>query len=316
MPPTVRDILEKIAESLPDWLGGSLVDVVVEVYNAICMMLTDAITVVLTSAFTNINTNVGLTELFVGATPQGWNPTIFNFVKTISDNVVVPIAGIVITYVLVYELISMVIDKNNFHEFDTSLFIRYIFKAAIAVELVVHSAEIIEALFEVGSAIVHDVSADITGGTDIDIADKLTQMLFLEHDEFTITELCLYLLLSCVLWLALWGMSLYIVIVMYGRFIEIYLYMSVSPIAFATITNREWGNIGTNYLRGMLALAFQGFLIMICVGIYSTLITNLASLTTASDFGLAICEIMIYTIVLAVAVGKTGSLSKSIFGAH
>jgi len=279
-------------------------------------MLTDAITAVLKSAFTNINTNVDLTNKFVEKTPKEWNSTIFDFITTISDNIIVPIAGIVITYVLVYELISMIVDKNNFHEFDTSLFIRYIFKAGIAVELVVHSSEIIEAIFEVGGSIVQSVSKQITGGVTIDVADTLTKMLFYDHDEFTMSELMLYLLLACVIWLALWGMSLYIIITLYGRFIEIYLYMSLSPIAFATITNREWGNIGTNYLRGMLALAFQGFLIMVCVGIYSTLILNLGSLSESSKFGPAICEILIYTIVLVVAIGKTGSLSKTLFGAH
>lgn len=279
-------------------------------------MLTDAITAVLKSAFSNINTNVDLTNTFVEKTPKEWNSTIFDFITTISDNIIVPIAGIVITYVLVYELISMIVDKNNFHEFDTSLFIRYIFKAGIAVELVVHSSEIIEAIFEVGGSIVQSVSKQITGSVTIDVADTLTKMLFYDHDEFTMSELMLYLLLACVIWLALWGMSLYIIITLYGRFIEIYLYMSLSPIAFATITNREWGNIGTNYLRGMLALAFQGFLIMVCVGIYSTLILNLGSLSESSKFGPAICEILIYTIVLVVAIGKTGSLSKTLFGAH
>ena len=311
----MRDLIDELAENCPDWLQF-VPEWLESIYDAFCLMLTDAITAVLKSAFTNINTNVDLTNKFVEKTPKEWNSTIFDFITTISDNIIVPIAGIVITYVLVYELISMIVDKNNFHEFDTSLFIRYIFKAGIAVELVVHSSEIIEAIFEVGGSIVQSVSKQITGGVTIDVADTLTKMLFYDHDEFTMSELMLYLLLACVIWLALWGMSLYIIITLYGRFIEIYLYMSLSPIAFATITNREWGNIGTNYLRGMLALAFQGFLIMVCVGIYSTLILNLGSLSESSKFGPAICEILIYTIVLVVAIGKTGSLSKTLFGAH
>ena len=311
----MRDLIDELAENCPDWLQF-VPEWLESIYDAFCLMLTDAITAVLKSAFSNINTNVDLTNTFVEKTPKEWNSTIFDFITTISDNIIVPIAGIVITYVLVYELISMIVDKNNFHEFDTSLFIRYIFKAGIAVELVVHSSEIIEAIFEVGGSIVQSVSKQIKGGVTIDVADTLTKMLFYDHDEFTMSELMLYLLLACVIWLALWGMSLYIIITLYGRFIEIYLYMSLSPIAFATITNREWGNIGTNYLRGMLALAFQGFLIMVCVGIYSTLILNLGSLSESSKFGPAICEILIYTIVLVVAIGKTGSLSKTLFGAH
>ena len=311
----MRDLIDELAENCPDWLQF-VPEWLESIYDAFCLMLTDAITAVLKSAFSNINTNVDLTNTFVEKTPKEWNSTIFDFITTISDNIIVPIAGIVITYVLVYELISMIVDKNNFHEFDTSLFIKYIFKAGIAVELVVHSSEIIEAIFEVGGSIVQSVSKQIKDGVTIDVADTLTKMLFYDHDEFTLSELMLYLLLSCVIWLALWGMSLYIIITLYGRFIEIYLYMSLSPIAFATITNREWGNIGTNYLRGMLALAFQGFLIMVCVGIYSTLILNLGSLSESSEFGPAICEILIYTIVLVVAIGKTGSLSKALFGAH
>lgn len=303
---------------LPNWLETILLNIADPLYLVTKTLLEGAIGVVLSNTFTNLNTNVNISTGLAGSTPQIWNPTIFTFIRGVSENVIIPLSGIVIAYVLVYELISMIVDKNNFHEFDTSLFIRYIFKAAIAVELVTHSADIIEALFEVGGSIVSDVTAEIGAGHsyDIGIAATLQSMLTSHIDDYTVTELAVLLFITILVWIALWCMSIYIMVIMYGRFLEIYLYMSVAPLAFSTLVNKEWGNIGTNYLRSIFALAFQGFLIMVCCGIYSTLILNLGTLTPNDDFGQAICQVLIYTLVLAVALGKTSSLSKSLFGAH
>lgn len=311
------EFIDQLKPDLPQWLYQILIAAADPLYYAVRALLESAIAAVLSNTFTNLNTNVNASTGLAGATPQIWNPTIFGFIQGVSENVIIPLSGIVITYVLVYELITMVIDKNNFHEFDTSLFIRYIGKAVIAVLLVTHSAEIIEALFEAGGSIVRDVTTEIgVANYDISIGDTLNSMLTSGSSDYTVNELVVFLLISILLWIAIWCMSIYIMVIMYGRFMEIYLYMSVAPMAFATMTNREWGNIGTNYLRSMLALAFQGFLIMVCCGIYSTLILNLGTLTADDDFGQAICQVLIYTLVLAVALGKTGSLSKSLFGAH
>ena len=271
---------------------------------------------ILSDTFAYLNVRVNEVGGLTSQTPQSWNGVIFNFIDTLSDNVIIPIAGIIISYVLIYELISMIMDKNNFHEFDTSLFIRYIFKAAIAVMLVSHTDEIVEAIFEVGGQIAAQATVQITGDLDISVGDKLKDMLAENYADMELMELLGDFIMSLVVYIAVQIMGIYIAIIMYGRFMEIYLYMSVAPIPFATFGNKEWGQIGTNYIKSILGLAFQGFLIMACIGIYSTLISSLGTEIEGRAFTDALFQILIYTVLLAVTIGKTGSFAKSIFGAH
>ena len=103
----------------------------------------------LETMFTDVNDKVGTIAGEVSKTPSSWNSGIFNMVQTLSENVIVPIAGMIISFVLVYELITMVIDKNNMHDFDTSLFFRFLFKACIAVSLLSQTFDIVMAVFDV-----------------------------------------------------------------------------------------------------------------------------------------------------------------------
>ena len=109
------------------------------------------------------------------------------------------------------------------------------------------------------------------------------------------------------------ALSICIMLVIYGRMIEVYLTTSVGPIPLATMTNRDWSHTGQNYLKSLFALAFQAFLIMVCVGIYSVLVQSIA---TDGNISGAIWACMGYTVLLCFALFKTGSLSKSLFGAH
>ncbi len=283
-----------------------------EVYDS----LSEATIDILSSTFSYLNSKVSEVGGLTSQTPQGWNATIFSFINNISENVIIPIAGVIITYVLIYELITMVIDKNNFHEFDSSLFIRYIFKACIAVYFVSHTSEIVEAIFEVGGTVAQNATGYIHGNTNLMLEAQLRTLLQAEGTDLSLLDVFSCFCMALLLWVAVMCMGIYIAIIMYGRFMEIYLYMSVAPIPFATLTNREWGTIGTGYVKSLLALAFQGFLIMVCIGVYSTLISGLGTSISGSTFRDALFEIIIYTALLAVAIGKTGSLSKSIFGTH
>lgn len=283
-----------------------------EVYDS----LSEATIDILSSTFSYLNSKVSEVGGLTSQTPQSWNATIFSFINNISENVIIPIAGVIITYVLIYELITMVIDKNNFHEFDSSLFIRYIFKACIAVYFVSHTSEIVEAIFEVGGTVAQNATGYIHGNTNLMLEAQLRTLLQAEGTDLSLLDVFSCFCMALLLWVAVMCMGIYIAIIMYGRFMEIYLYMSVAPIPFATLTNREWGTIGTGYVKSLLALAFQGFLIMVCIGVYSTLISGLGASISGSTFRDALFEIIIYTALLAVAIGKTGSLSKSIFGTH
>lgn len=262
--------------------------------------------------FTEVNEKVGTISTEVGQTPQGWNGSIFALIQSLSDTVIVPIAGMIISFVLCYELITMVTQKNNFHEFETFNLFIWVFKAYIAIYLVSNTFNITMAVFDVGQHVVNSAAGVISGTTEIDAASAIEGLLE-TMEEMEVGELFLLALETMLISLTMKILSIIITVVLYGRMIEIYLTCSVAPIPFATMTNKEWGNIGTNYLKGLFALAFQGFFMMVCVGIYAVLVN---SMTISSNIHGAMFSIAAYTVILAFSLFKTGSLSKSVFNAH
>ena len=275
-------------------------------------LLIGAINGNLSTMFGDVNEKVGTIAAEVGKTPQAWNANIFSMIQTLSENVIVPIAGLVITYVLCYELISMVIDKNNMHDFDTFMFFKWFFKAWVAVFLVTHTFDITMAVFDVAQHVVARSAGVIGGSTSIDVASALSS-LQAGLDSLEVPELLLLTMETTLVSFGMKIMSIIITVVIYGRMIEIYLYCSVSPIPFATLTNREWGQIGNNFLRGLIALGFQGFLIMVCVGIYAVLVKNMV---VADNLHTAIFSLAAYTVLLCFMLLKSGSIAKSLFSAH
>lgn len=275
-------------------------------------ILIGAITGNLDTMFGDVNEKVGTIAAQVGQTPQAWNANIFSMIRTLSENVIVPIAGLVITYVLCYELISMVIDKNNMHDVDTFMFFKWFFKAWVAVWIVTHTFDLTMAVFDLGQHIVSGAAGVIGGNTNIDVAEALAS-LTATLEDMGIAELLLLVMETSLVSLCMKIMSVLITVILYGRMIEIYLYCSVAPVPFATMANREWGQIGDNYLKSLIALAFQGFLLMICVGIYAVLINDLI---VADNLHSAIFSIAAYTVILCFSLFKSGSLAKSIFNTH
>ena len=266
----------------------------------------------LSTMFNDVNQKVGTIATEVGKTPQQWNSSVFSIIENLSNSVIVPIAGLIITFVLCYELISMIIDKNNMHDVDTFMFFKYFFKACVAVLIVSNTFNLIMAVFDVGQHIVSNSAGVIAGNTNINISSALTN-LRPTLEAMGTGELFLLMLETALVSLYMKILSVCITVVIFGRMIEIYLYSSVGAIPFATMANREWGQVGSNYLRGLVALAFQGFFIMVCVGIYAALVN---SFTATSDIHSTIFSIAAYTVVLCFTLFKTGSISKSIFNAH
>ena len=275
-------------------------------------LLAGCITSNLTTMFTDVNDKTGQIAAEVGKTPQGWNAGIFNMVKDLSDSVIIPIAGLIITSVLCYELISMITERNNMHDLDTWMIFKWFFKSWIAVYLVSHTFVIVMAIFDVGQHVVNSAAGVIGNDTSIDIATTIDNFNT-AMESMEIGELLILMLETAIVSLCMKIISILITVVLVGRMIEIYLYVSVSPIPFATLTNHEWGQIGNNYVKGLLALGFQGFFIMVIVGIYCVLVN---SMTVASDLHMALFSIAAYTVVLCFALFKTSSISRSIFAAH
>ena len=289
---------------------GSIIDKITEFIKE---MLQGWVLSNLETMFTDVNEKVGTIAGEVSKTPSTWNSSIFNMIQSLSDNVIVPIAGMIISFVLVYELITMVIDKNNMHDFDTSLFFRFLLKACIAVSLLSQTFDIVMAVFDVGSHVVTQAAGAISGSTSLDVQSTLITMFNSQLENMGIGELIGLGMETMIVSLGMKIMSVLITVILYGRMIEIYLYVSVAPIPAATVTNREWGSVGTNYLKGLIALAFQGFFIMVCVAIYAVLV---ASVAVADNLHTALWSVAAYTVILCFSLFKTGSLSKSIFNAH
>lgn len=262
--------------------------------------------------FVEVNEKVGTIAGQVGQTPQAWNSSIFSLIQNLSQTVMIPIAGMIITFVLCYELITMVTQKNNFHEFETFNLFIWVFKAYVAIYLVTNTFDITMAVFDVGQHVVNSAAGIISNNTAIDVTQTLQDMLDTLED-MEVGELFLVTMETMLLVLTVKILSVIITVILYGRMIEIYLTCSVAPIPFATMTNKEWGNIGNNYLKGLFALAFQGFFMMVCVGIYAVLVQTL---TITDNIHGAMFSVAAYTVVLAFSLFKTGSLSKSIFNAH
>ena len=275
-------------------------------------VLIDGIISNLSGTFDTVNTKVAEIAGEVGMTPSGWNGGIFNMIRSLSETVIVPIAGIILTFVMCYELIQLIVEKNNLHDIDTFMFFKWFFKAFVAVFIVTHTFDITMAVFDMAQHIVSGAAGVIGGSTSIDVAAALSSMQA-GLDAMEIPELLLLMLETSLVSLCMKIMSVLITVVLYGRMIEIYLYCSVSPIPFATMTNREWGQIGNNYLKGLFALGFQGFLIMICVGIYAVLVNNMV---IADNLHTAIFSIAAYTVLLCFNLLKSGALAKSLFHAH
>ena len=266
----------------------------------------------LTTMFTDVNERVGTIAAEVGSTPQGWNGSIYSMVSNLSSNVMMPIAGMILSLVLCYELISMITSANNLQTVDTWIFFKFAFKGGIAVYQLSHTFDIAMAVFDVSQHLVSRAAGVISHDTNIDISAAIAT-LDAAMETMELGELLTLAVETFFLRFCLKLLSIVIMVVLYGRMVEIYLYTSAAPVPFATMMNREWGSIGTNYLRGLFALGFQGFFMMVCVGIYAVLVRSLA---VTGDIHTSLFSIAAYTVLLCFSLFRTGALAKSVFNAR
>ena len=286
-----------ILDKLDEWIRG---------------LLTEGIIGNLSGMFNTVNTKVGEIAGEVGQTPLSWNSGVYSMIRNISETVIVPIAGVILTFVMCYELIQLVTEKNNMHDVDGWMFFKWVFKTFCAVMIVTNTWNIVMGIFDVGQSVVNRSAGVIIGDTALDV-NTVIGNIEARLETLGTGELFGLWFQSIFVGLTMNALSICIMLVIYGRMIEVYLTTSVGPIPLATMTNRDWGHTGQNYLKSLFALAFQAFLIMVCVGIYSVLVRNIG---TTGDISGAIWACMGYTVLLCFALFKTGSLSKSLFGAH
>lgn len=288
--------MDSILQQITDWLKE---------------MLVSAIMGNLSGMFESVNNQVGEIATSVGMTPANFSPGVFAMVRNISESVIIPIAGLILTFIACYEIIQMIIDHNNLANFETWTFFKWVFKTFVAVMLITNTFNIIMAVFDVTQHVVNASAGIIAGDTAIDAST-------LETLEETLMEMDLGPLLglflqSFIVQVTMSALAIVIFVIVYGRMIEIYLMVSLAPIPFSTFGNREQSSIGQNYLRSLFAIGFQGFLIMICVGIYAVLVQSVAF---SDDIIASIWGVMGYTVLLCFTLFKTGSLAKGVFSAH
>ena len=288
--------MDSILQSIEDWFRELLVSGIMSN---------------LTNTFDTVNAQVGQIATEVGQTPANFSPAVYNMIRTLSENVIMPIAGLILTFIACYELIQLVIGHNNLANFETWIFWKWIFKTFVAVTLITNTMNITMAVFDVAQHVVSQAGGLIGATTAIDGSTLATMQSNLEAMD--IGPLLSILLQSFVVQFLMYLLSALIFVIVYARMIEIYLMVSLAPIPFATFGNREQSMIGQNYLRSLFALGFQGFLIMVCVGIYAVLIQSVAF---SSDIIGSLWGVMGYTILLAFTLFKTGAVAKSILHAH
>nr|WP_325222048.1 CD0415/CD1112 family protein [uncultured Oscillibacter sp.] len=266
----------------------------------------------LTGMFDSVNEKVGDISNQVGLTPQAWNGGIFSMVQTLSETVILPIAGVILAFVMTLELIQLIADKNNLHDVDTWMFFRWVFKTACAILIVTNTWNIVMGVFDVAQSVVASASGVIGGSTSIDLETIVPDMQA-QLEAMDLGPLLGLWVQSLFVGLTMWALTICIFLITFGRMIEIYLVTSVAPIPMAAMLGKEFGGMGQNYLKSLFALGFQGFLIMICVAIYAVLVQGIS---TSSDIIYAIWTCMGYTVLLCFTLFKTGSLTKSVFSAH
>ena len=285
-----------LTEWITEWLKGLLIE---------------GIMGNLTGLFDTVNTRVGEIAVQVGTTPAAWNAGVFSLIRQISETVILPIAGLILTFVATYELIQMLIDRNNLHDIDTWLFFKWIFKTAAAILILSNTFNIVNAVFDVSQSVIARSSGIIQGSTDITpgMLDTLETTL----ETMGLGELLGLFMQSMLIGFTMTALNIIIFVLVYGRMLEIYMLTSLAPIPVATLSNREVGQMGQNYLNSLFAVGFQGLLILLCVGIYGVLVQGIS--TSGDPIG-AIWGCVGYTVLLCFMLFKTGSISKSIFGAH
>ena len=285
-----------LTDWITDWLKGLLID---------------GIMGNLEGLFDTVNTQVGEIAVQVGTTPASCNAGVFSLIRQLSETVILPVAGLILTFVATYELIQMILEKNNMHEFDVANIYKWVFKTACAILILSNTFNIVNAVFDVSQSVIAQAGGLIQGSTDItpDMLANLETTL----ESMELGPLLGLWLQSSLIGITMWALNTVIFVIVYGRMIEIYLLASLAPVPMATLANREMGNMGQNYLRSLFAVGFQGLLILVCVGIYAVLIQGIA---TGGDPIGAIWGTVGYTVLLCFMLFKTGSISKSIFGAH
>ena len=288
--------MDFLTDWITDWLKGLLID---------------GILGNLSGLFDNVNNQIGEIATQVGTSPAAWNAGVFSLIRQLSETVVLPIAGLILTFVATWELIQLIVDKNNLHDVDTWLFFKWVFKTFVAIMILSNTFNAVMAVFDVSQHVINNAAGLISGSTAV--TPDMMATLEADLQLMDIGPLLGLWLQSFVIQIVVVAINIVVFVIVYGRLIEIYLLTSLAPIPFATLSNREFGSMGQNYFKSLCAVGFQGLLMLVCVAIYAVMVQSVA--TSGDPIG-AIWTLVGYTVLLCFTMFKTGSLAKSVFAAH
>lgn len=293
---------ESVFEKLEEWIRGLLVD---------------AVKSSITKANDSMTEIIDLMRGTITDTPQSWNNALFLRLEAISKSAIVPIAVGIMTIIICYDLITACADRNNMKDFDIGVFFRFIVKAWVAIFFINNIFTITGGIFEIGSAVADKALVQFfdenTAFQEVMTSTDFESML----SECSLADLMLTWALSISAYTITLIMTIIVMLVTAGRMIEILVYFCAAPIPFATMTNKEWNNIGFSFLKNLFALALQAFFIVIILAIYVILFNT--NMTNPADFGGltgSLLSWICYSIICCFMLMKTGSISKSICGAH
>lgn len=318
------NIVQDAIDAIQNWFKGVLADGIVGSLKSTCDTLNNTFSVSNQSVFKSFLQDSP--DEFTGTQTEGATP-IWTGIETIANNVIVPIAIFILMIVLVYELIQMVVSGNNFRDFDTSIFFKWSVKSVCGILLVSNVFYIVTNIFALGSsAVTNGLSALFPeDGTFLGSATLNTVALkSVLTSKCDIGALIILLILSFLISIITFIVLGAIIIVLASRMIEVFMYLSISPIPMATMMNRDWGEIGKNWLRNILALAFQGFFIVVALTIFKVLlqnvITEMTNMTSSGATSATITGSMAlmlgFIVALIFTIFRSGNISKSVFAAH
>jgi len=288
--------MDFLTDWITEWLKGLLID---------------GILGNLSGLFDNVNNQIGEIATQVGTSPAAWNAGVFSLIRQLSETVVLPIAGLILTFVATYELIQLIVEKNNLHDLDTWLFFKWVFKTFVAIMILSNTFNAVMAVFDVSQHVINNAAGLISGNTAV--TPDMMATLEADLQLMDIGPLLGLWLQSFVIQIVVVAINIVVFVIVYGRMLEIYLLSSLAPIPFATLSNREFGSMGQNYFKSLCAVGFQGLLMLVCVAIYAVMVQSVA--TSGDPIG-AIWTLVGYTVLLCFTMFKTGSLAKSVFAAH
>lgn len=267
-------------------------------------MLIECCTKLYDSLFVDINTRINAAGGILNQSPADWSSSTFGTIQRISEVVIVPVAALIITYVFCYEIISLVTEANSMKTIKISDIMTVLIKTSIAIMVFTNSFKIVMAFFDVGNFVTRNITVPSMTVSTIDISNILASE--------SIVSLCGAVILLLATKAITFLISIAIFFAINAWFLEIYIYSSIAAIPFATFMNKEWGQIGYNYTRRIMALAFQSFFMLLCLVVYSTQLHNVGS----GDLTDRLIEILGGSLILTFMLFKCGNISNSIFNAH